>query len=500
MNKQPVKAWICPMCGYIHYGDKPPDECPVCGAEGELFEPYFETVPAQAAVAPLQWRCRECGYIHDGSQPPDECPMCGAPASSFELVEESLPTPQAAASIRRVVIVGGGIAGVSAAESLHKAATQVEISLVSAEPHMPYYRLNLTRYLAGELTDQQLELHPPSWYEENCIHLLLATRVDSLDLVRKEVGLSNGRRLGFDRLVLTAGSSPFIPPIPGAKLVNVSTLRTREDAEKIRQAGSVSKQVICIGGGLLGLETAGALARQGANVTVLEAMEWLLPRQLNREAGKILEEQVRAMGIKLFSGVRIREIRVDGSVQSVLLEDGSQLPADLVVISAGIRPNLELAKRAGIETRQGILVDDTLQTSHRDVFAAGDIAEHRSSLYGTWGPAQMQGEIAGKNASGQCVEFHGIPRSNTLKVLGVPLFSIGRTTPEQEDLEVRAREEARYSSFLFQDNLLVGAVLLGDTSLSAAVRSAIETRHDFGRLLRRTVGTAEIIDHLRSMD
>ena len=254
--------------------------------------------------------------------------------------------------------------------------------LISNEAFLPYYRLNLTRYLAREINADQLSLHPEIWYNLHNIRLLRNTEAHALDLVNKELQLADNSRIPFDRLVLTVGSHPFIPPFPGASRKNVSSLRTRKDADFILKACQRNRKCVCIGGGLLGLETAGALARRGVEVTVLENQAWLLPRQLNETASKRFLTQVQARGITVHTKVNVRELVGNESVQGVLLEDGRTLPADVVVISAGVRSNIDLARQAGLEVKQGILVDSQMKTSHPDVFAAGDVAEHRGMLYG----------------------------------------------------------------------------------------------------------------------
>ena len=237
---------------------------------------------------------------------------------------------------------------------------------------------------------------------------------------------------------------------------------------------------MCIGGGLLGLETAAALACHGAEVTVLEDQRWLLPRQLNSRAGGILHRYVADAGIKLRTHVATREIIGDRLVQGVLLADGSLIAADLVVMATGIRSNSHLARRAGLEVNQGVVVNDLLAASHPDVFAAGDVAEHHGRVYGIWGPAQYQGSIAGLNMAGGSVEFGGVPCSNTLKVLGVDVFSIGQIHAEDPGFRVIDEEsDGRYFRFVFRDHRLVGAVLLGDAALTAAVTKAVEENRGF---------------------
>jgi nitrite reductase (NADH) large subunit len=451
MNAQPKKAWICPVCGYIHYGDEPPEECPVCGAAGTLFDPFTEAVPAAQSAAP---------------------------------VEHAL----------KVVIIGAGIAGVSAAEAIRRSAPNAEITLVSNELELPYYRLNLTRYLAGEVPPDQLPLHPESWYSENQIHLLRGAEIIRLDLAEEQVALADGSLIDFDRLILTVGSRPFLPPFPGVQRKNISALRTFQQAQQLLQACQAGTQLIVIGGGLLGLEAAGALAKRGVKVTVLESEGWLLPRQLNQKAGELLVDYVRSIGIELITHARTRELVGDEVVRGVLLEDGRCLAAEQVLISTGVRSNLDLARQAGLTTNQGIVVDAGMCTSHADVFAAGDAAEFQGMLYGTWGPAQLQGSTAGLSALGQPAQFNRIPRSNKLKVLGYEMFSIGRVTPSDpadrciEDLHGR-----NYACFLFNAGLLVGAILLGDISTSGKIKNAVENKQDYSTMLQNRPSGSDIL-------
>jgi nitrite reductase (NADH) large subunit len=397
----------------------------------------------------------------------------------------------------RVVIVGAGIAGVSAAESLRAASPTAEITVVSKEPELPYYRLNLTRYVAGEIGEEDLPIHTASWYEEQRVRLLLGAEASAIHLEDHVVELHGGERLPFDKLLLAAGAHPFIPPLAGSDQEGVTSLRTVEDARQILAACRAGAKCVCIGGGLLGLETAGGLARQGADVTLLEGYGWLLPRQLNQRAGEILNEYVARTGIKLQTKAITREIVGNGRVRGVRLEDGSIVPAELVVIATGIRSNSHLARQAGLEVNQGVVVDNRLVTSHPDVFAAGDVAEHHGQVYGIWGPSQYQGNIAAMNMAGGRVEFGGIPRSNTLKVLGMDLFSIGQINAEDASFRTFDHQtDGRYFRFVFRDNCLVGAVLLGDTKLTAKVKKAVERGVDFSKLLTRCPTVPEVIEVL----
>jgi nitrite reductase (NADH) large subunit len=499
MSSPNASAWRCLVCGYVHRGPEPPDECPVCGAPKENFEPYVESTPAAAAAAPLRWRCLNCSYVHEGPEPPDECPVCGAPRDAFEPVEEAAGGADATDQPVRVIIVGAGIAGVTAAEAIRSASQAAEIVLLSKEEHLPYYRLNLTRLLAGELTEETLPLHPESWFGEQRIDLQRGVEASEIDLEGRQVLLQGGEAVPFEKLVLAIGAHPFVPPFPGGHREGVTPVRTLDDARRVLEAAAGGARCVVVGGGLLGLETAGALARQGVDVTLLEGHGWLLPRQLNPEAGEALRQHVEAAGITLRRKARTKEIVGDERARGVVLESGDEVPADLVVVATGVRSNSYLARLAGLEVNRGVVVDHSLATTHPDVFAAGDVAEHRGVVYGVWGPSQHQGSIAGMNAVGLGAEFGGIPRSNTLKVLGVELFSIGTVVPEDASFRAVDREtDGGFDRFVFRDTHLVGAVLLGDASASAAVKHAVEAKTDCSELLRGEPNAEDVLEFLES--
>jgi nitrite reductase (NADH) large subunit len=220
-------------------------------------------------------------------------------------------------------------------------------------------------------------------------------------------------------------------------------------------------------------------------VAVLEGYGWLLPRQLTQTAAVGLEAHVRSLGIVLHAKVKIKEIVGDERVRGVLLEDGDLIPADLVIISTGVRPNSYVARLAGLEVHSGIVVNNHLQTSVPDIYAAGDVAEHQGMVYGLWGPSQIQGSIAGLNAAGNPTEFLGVPRSSMLKVLGFDMFSIGDITPVDASYEViEGTVNDHYQSYIFRDSHMVGAILLGDTTQSAHVKHIVEKQRDCSRILQ----------------
>lgn len=454
-----------------------------------------------ATQAVRKWECVVCGYIHEGPVPPDECPLCGAPRSEFKPCQPST-SPQLAAGASepiRVVVIGTGHAGLSAASTMRSASSAAQITLVSDESHPPYQRLNLTRYLAGELSVEQLPQHPATWYEEHNLSLLLGRKVERVDLGRQCIALDDGRTIPFDKLILATGATAIVPPIPGANADDVRCLRTLDDAQAILGQAKPGARCVCIGGGILGLEAAGALARRGVEVTVIEGQKWLLSRQLNERAARVLEKHVAKLGIRLCHGAGVARIVGEGRAHSVELQDGSSLPADFVILATGVKPSTDLARQCGLTVNRGVVVNDRLETSDPRVLAAGDVAEYRGTVHGLWTVSGIQGHIAGLNAIGQQTDFHVIPRSNFLKVLDVDLLSIGEVEAGIEDRVIEQEPDGGYLRFVFRGSRLIGAVLLGDTRSATPVISVVERGLECTSLLKDDPSAANVLTRLESL-
>ncbi|MBT3201981.1 MAG: FAD-dependent oxidoreductase [Phycisphaerales bacterium] len=492
-----ASMWLCSVCGYVHHGSSAPVCCPVCGAPSNDFAPHENLQPE--APKPLgKWRCLNCSYIHQGDAPPEICPVCAAPADRFEAITDKPQSTGAEEFTGRLVVIGAGVAGVSAVEAFRDAAPNATATLVSREPELPYYRLNLTRYLAGEIAESELPIHDADWFEANNIELKLGADVADIQLDAQSVLLGDDSAIPYDKLIITMGAHPFMPPFPGSTLEGVLSVRTVRDAKWILNFLRPGMRCVVVGGGVLGLETAGALAARDAKVTLLESFGWLMPRQLNQRAGEILQAHVKGLGVDVRNGARTKELIGDERVAGVLLEDGETIDADLVIVATGVRPNSHLARRAGLVVNKGVVVDNHLVSSHPLVYAAGDVAEHQGVLYGSWAASQFQGSIAGMNAAGSAAQFGGIPRSNTLKALGLDMLSIGRFEPEDGSYQVIETEaDSGYYRFVFRDEHLAGSVLVGDTSLSGAVKNAIENRTDFSSDLLAGISAGAFISRLR---
>jgi len=292
--------------------------------------------------------------------------------------------------------------------------------------------------------------------------------------------LQDGTPLFYDRLIVATGSSPFIPPIPGSNLTNSISVRTIEDAEYVLQKTPVTHHCVCIGGGILGLEVAGSITQNGTKVTVLEGAPWLMPRQLTPQAANMLKKYLMGIGIEVRENVKVKEIVGNIFCQGITLENGETIPAELVIITAGVRPNTDLVKKAGLEVANGLVINNLMQTSDDNIFAAGDVTEHHGIVYGLWNAAQYQGKVAGLNAIGIETQFGGIPRSNVLKVLGLDLFSIGDINLTDTNCYQYEQEETdRYFYFIIRDNTIVGSIIIGDKALAMKVKQAVESQMNF---------------------
>lgn len=380
--------------------------------------------------------------------------------------------------MKRYVIIGNGVAGTTAAENIRKGDDQGKITIVTDEDLPFYYRVRLNEFVSGDVAEQDLVAKGEEWYRERAIELRLRTRGTDVKPAAKTVLTDKNEELVYDVLLVATGSHSFIPPIKGAETKGVFALRNIMDARNISSAAREHNNVILIGGGLLGLETGNALRKLGKEIMVVEFFPRLLPRQLDVEGAKRLQRIMEGMGFAFRLGAKTLEIRGGDRVEGVLLEGGETLHGEMVIISAGVRPNMELAGPLGLECDKGIKVNEELRTNQPDIFAAGDVAEFRGMPYGIWPAAMEQGKIAGANMAGGSEKYDGTTMASSLKVVGIDLASAGNIDVEG-DFESRVVQDDKvYKKMVIEGNKVIGCIMLGDTKGFNRVTKAMAEGQD----------------------
>jgi nitrite reductase (NADH) large subunit len=388
----------------------------------------------------------------------------------------------------KFVFAGNGIAATTAAQAIVAANPTQGIEIYMDEPYPSYLRPRLIRFLAGELDIADLYLHPPEWYSRRGITVRLGTAVTELDTAARRIVLDSGEEVSYDRLLLAVGSNPFQPPLEGMGQEGVFTLRTIDDALAIRSHAEKClargrRQAVVIGGGLMGLECANALATLGLELTVLEHGPWLLHKQIDEQGAAVLEGQLGKLGIRCLSNVAAEAILADDDgLSAVRLEDGRRVSGHLVLCSAGVRPNTELARAAGLAVGRGVLVDSKMLTSADDVYAAGDVTEYKGEAWCIIPAALEQARVAGANMMNPgSMTYQGTVPSTTLKVVGADLTSIGIISPPDQGFEeLRKSDPAAgvYQKLVLDDGHIVGAILMGARERVAAVSRLIREGTD----------------------
>jgi NADH oxidase (H2O-forming) len=468
------------------------------------------------SMANEKWKCAICNEVFDGSRPPELCPVCGADSEQFVSIKENhqsqeseTGSPEKGLTDNGILIIGNGAAGYYAASTIRKANSDIRIRILSEEEAITYYRPQLTDYLGGEVPEKRFYLSPQGWYKDNNIELTLGATVTELKPETKTVLLSDGTKVPYDRLILANGSSNFIPPVKGRDLEGVFTLKYLKDADNIKEAMKAAKNAVVIGGGLLGLEAAWEMKNEGLNVTVVEFIPRLLPRQLDDEGAKLFKEIADKSDVKLILGDSAEEILSDNAqirnasdpidaeyagklkkVTAVKLKSGEVIPADLVLFSVGIRPNKALAEKAGITCDKGIIVNERMETSIKDIYACGDVAELKGVIFGNWTAAIEMGKVAGKNALGESAVFQNFVPAVIFKAMNAEVYSAGIVDYNDEtlkQLEDKDPEKGIYKKLFFKDDKVIGAILMGDIRKAAKISMAIKAQKTMEEAVREEI-------------
>ena len=389
-------------------------------------------------------------------------------------------------SVERVVVLGNGIAGVTAADHVRRRHPLAHIDVVAEEAHHLYNRMGIGRLIYGRSAMQGLYLNPDKWYEEHGITPWLNTRARRIDRASRQVLLGTGESLRYDRLILATGSSSFVPGIEGFGAPGTFVLRTADDALDLRAFAQRhgAQRAVVAGGGLLGLEAAYALHKLGLRTSVLERGPRLLRRQLDRRASELLQSYLEGLGLEIVCNAETVALSADGRVNLALLADDRALPADVFLLAAGITPNIDVAREAGLRVNRGVLVDDRMRTDDPRILAAGDVAEHRGRVHGLWPVAVEQAEVAADNAVGGSKAYRGSIPFTMLKVVGIELTSVGRFEEQPGDEVVAiGAPGGKYRKLVIEDGRIVGAILLGYSQEVAAVRTAINRGYHVGGVM-----------------
>lgn len=386
------------------------------------------------------------------------------------------------ARTRRLVVVGNGMAGMKVVEQLLEIAPKAyEITVIGAEPHPNYNRILLSPVLAGEKKVDDIILNSLDWYRDKGVALITSDPVIAIDRRARTVRTQSGRELAYDRLLLATGSKPVVLPVPGNDLDGVVTFRDLEDVDAMLEAARTHKKAVVIGGGLLGLEAANGLMKQGMDVTVVHIFDTLMERQLDRAAAALLKDSLEARGLKFRMPAKTVALLgapslpspadagegtdVRPRVAAIRFDDGRELAADLVVMAAGIRPNIDLAKAAGLRCDRGVLVNDTMQTFDPSIYAVGECVQHRNSTYGLVAPLFEQANVCATHLAEFGIgRYTGSMVSTQLKVTGIDLFSAGDFLggPASENLVMRDPKRGIYKRLVIENDKVRGAVLYGD--------------------------------------
>lgn len=425
-------------------------------------------------------KCLVCGEIFEEGI--EICPVCGVGKENFVPVEVEEVSYHKDTS-EFYLILGNGAAGVSAAEAIRERNKTCSIVMVTNESVLSYNRPMLTKSMLASFNPSQLAIHDEQWYQDRNIINVLDKTVTGIDTQEKEVAFSDGLKLKYDKCIYALGSECFVPPIPGHDKEQVVAIRRLSDVVKIGNMLPNVKHAVVIGGGVLGLEAAWELSKGKCQVTIVEVAAQLMGRQLDAGASDMLRDIILDKKMDIRIGANVEEIQGEGTVTGVRLAGGEVIPADLVIVSAGVRASTKVAQEAGIQTDRAIVVDEKMHTNLTDIYACGDCAQYEGINYAIWPQALEMGKVAGANAAGDSLTYETVNAALTFHGMDTALFSIGDNgkNPDIKYKTVEFKDPMKmiYEKYYFSNNRLCGAILLGDTSKMAKVTAQVEEHTNF---------------------
>ncbi|MBD7913895.1 FAD-dependent oxidoreductase [Clostridium sp. Sa3CUN1] len=447
------------------------------------------------------WKCVICGEIFEAEEVPEICPVCGAGSDQFIEVKREITTYKIDKE-ETYVIIGNGAAGFYAAKAIKERNESAIIKLISNESVHSYVRTQLSDLISEDI-DDSFYLARANWYKENNIIEILGSNVDTIDRENKIVKLDNKQGIRYDKLILANGSYNFVPPTKVKlndseveinswtynTIKGIHTIKKLCDVNKLKEELPNAKDVVIIGGGLLGLEAAWEVQKRGINVNVIELAERMLPRQLDSDGSKLFENLVNQTPVKVLLGEAVEFINADeNGVKSVNLKSGKVINADAIIFSVGVRSNIFLAQPAGIRCERGVVVNDRMETNIHNIYACGDIAEYDGVYYGNWPAAIEMGKVAGANATGDKIKFEKFVSSTVFQAMNTQVFSAGTINfddPTLEKIGYVDNANNKYSKLFFQNNKLVGGILIGDITSSVKIIEGIQKEESKATVLSK---------------
>lgn len=430
-------------------------------------------------------KCLVCGAVFDSSI--EICPVCGVGQENFVEVDAE-ETEFSNDTKNYYVILGNGAAGHYAAEAIRKRDRTGTIIMISNEPYRTYNRPMLTKSIMADLDEEQIAVEGESWYRENKIYQILDHEVVKIDVKAKEVYLDDGNKYHYTKLIYALGSECFIPPIQGIDKEGVFAVRRLEDTKKISERLKETRHAVVIGGGVLGLEAAWELKKANCDVTVLELAPVLMGRQLDKAAGDMLKKISEGQGIQIHTGVQIEVLEGEEKVSGVRLADGTVIPAELVIVSCGVRANTGIAKEAGIDIERAVIVNEKMETNIPDIYACGDCAQYEGINYAIWPQAVEEGKVAGAQAAGDDITYTTVPAALSFHGMNTALFSAGDNGQNPnliyKTVEFKDETKKQYQKYYFLNNRLCGVILIGDTSRMAEMTEALQKKKQYKEIIK----------------
>lgn len=398
-----------------------------------------------------------------------------------------------------IVIIGGGVAAVSAIKAIREVNSDVSILVIQKEPAYPYYRIRLTKSLFENTDVDKILIQKKEWYETNHVNILLGKEVTIVEPKNNKLILNDGTDITYDKLLLANGSTNFIPPIEGIYKEHVHTIRTFHDVQDIKQDTVDKKKILLIGGGIQNIEAAWAFSSHDKNVIIVEFMDKLMPRQLDDRASEILKNAVEASNVKILLGTSVENICGNHEVKGVITQNGDHIDCEMILYSVGIRANKKLFENTELQINNGVVIDEQMHTNIENIYAAGDIAELNGRVAGLWSVSMEQGKTAGYNMVGKTTSYVNSLPVTTLNAFNLSIFSVGNIEKDSCSISLTEdpHDEKNYKRIFIHDNKIIGAIVIGGMKYNNLLKRYVEGKTDISTIDFSNLSVNEFLQQLK---